>query len=241
MFKIILLAYPFFYIDNYTGDSSHITLNEINSKHIVQVLRMQNGETLNLTDGLGNLLKAEIQDNHKKQCVVEVKSVDFIQQKSKVNIAIALIKNNNRFEWFLEKATEIGIVNIFPIITQRTEKISFKFERFHAILISAMLQSQQTWLPTLHTPILFNQFIQSSDFKYHDKLIAHCADGVKHPIMASSVEKLMLIGPEGDFTTDEISTALSYLFHPVTLGDTRLRTETAAVVAAVLLNNLSVP
>ena len=238
MFKFILLAYPFFYIDHYTDTKSLITLNEVNSKHIVQVLRMQNDETIHLTDGLGNLLKAVIRDNHKKHCVVEVMTVDFFPQTSKVNIAIALIKNNSRFEWFLEKATEIGIANIFPVITQRTEKVNFKFERLQTILVSAMLQSQQTWLPVLHTPVSFNQFIQSSDFKNHDKLIAHCASGVKHAVLPSAAEKLMLIGPEGDFTDDEIATALNHTFQPVTLGNTRLRTETAAVVATVLLNQL---
>ncbi|TXH21849.1 MAG: 16S rRNA (uracil(1498)-N(3))-methyltransferase [Chitinophagaceae bacterium] len=234
------MAYPFFYINHFDEKATVFTLDEVNSKHIVQVLRMQNGEKLHLTDGKGHLIVAEIQENHKKHCVVKWVQSDFIAQKNKVNIAISPIKNNSRFEWFLEKATEIGIHNIFPIITQRTEKANFKWERFQSILVSAMLQSQQRWLPILHQPISYENFIKENTQSDFEKLIAHCVDGDKKTIPLSNAERLILIGPEGDFTVDEIDLALQHHFNPVTLGETRLRTETAAVTATVLLNHLSI-
>ena len=234
------MAYPYFYIENFDEQFSILTLDEVNSKHIVQVLRMQNGEKLHLTDGKGHLMLAEIQENHKKHCVVKLLESDFLLLKNKVNMAIAPVKNNSRFEWFLEKATEIGMHNIYPIITKRTEKTHFKWERFQSILVSAMLQSQQRWLPILHQPISFEHFVKESTNLSYEKLIAHCVEGDKKTIQASHNERLMLIGPEGDFTIEEIELAMQHDFKPVTLGDTRLRTETAAITATVLLNHLSV-
>ena len=228
---------PFFYIDHFNPSEKIITLDEDNSRHIVQVLRMQGSERLHLTDGKGNLLTAEIEEAHKKHCTVRLVSNDFTDfAKPEITIAISLLKNNNRFEWFLEKATEIGVNNIVPLICSRTEKQKTRLDRLKNILVSAMLQSRQTWLPLLQEPVAFKDFIETEKFKKAEqKFIAHCIDGDKQPLKTASRPSIILIGPEGDFTPDEIKAALETNYRPVTLGATRLRAETAGVVAAGLL------
>lgn len=231
------MALPFFYAASITADANQFVLNEDTSKHIVQVLRMQNGGQLQLTDGRGNLYTAEIADDNRKKCSVHI--LNRISKKLpaiKVTIAISLVKNNTRFEWFLEKATEIGVTEIIPLICSRTEKQQFRTERMKGILISAMLQSQQAWLPELREPVKFSTCISVASAA--NKLIAHCESNEKRNelrTLGPFLDVCMLIGPEGDFTKDEISLALQHGFTPVALGDTRLRTETAGVVSASLL------
>lgn len=233
------MTLPFFYISNFNDAQKEIVLDEDSSKHIVQVLRMKEGEKLNLTDGKGNLLTCSITDGHKKHCLVQVEETRHKEQGGrKVSLAISLLKNANRFEWFLEKATEIGVNEIIPLICERTEKEKFRHDRMNQICISAMLQSQQVWLPVLHEPVEFSKAVKESAAE--QKFIAHCIDGTKsrltnHPISQSA---LILIGPEGDFTVGEIEMALQNGFIPVSLGETRLRTETAGVVASTLLLSL---
>lgn len=234
------MALPFFYVADILPSSLSVVLNEETSRHIVQVLRMQNSEQLQLTDGNGNLYAAEITDNNRKKCVVKIvkTTTDSRQKSANITIAISLIKNTNRFEWFLEKATEIGITAIIPLICSRTEKQHFRQERMQGILISAMLQSQQTWLPVLHAPTKFNEVIKQAT--QQQKMIAHCeAEKFKtqlgQKLANPSTAQLILIGPEGDFTPEEIEQALQNNFIAVALGNTRLRTETAGVVAAALL------
>jgi 16S rRNA (uracil1498-N3)-methyltransferase len=141
---------PFFFIDQFAESGSTLTLNEETSRHIVSVLRMKRGEQVHLTDGKGNLLTVEIEDDHKKRCEVIVKSVNVQPQDSRtVTIAISLLKNASRFEWFLEKATEIGVTEIVPLLCDRTERQHFRKNRMEGVLISAMLQSRQCWLPML--------------------------------------------------------------------------------------------
>jgi len=232
------MALPFFYIEAIAGAT--VVLNEDTSKHVVQVLRMQNGELLQLTDGKGHLFTCEITDNNRKRCTVRVKQTVNSEPKTvAISIAISLLKNSSRFEWFLEKATEIGVTEIIPLICTRTEKNSFKHERMNSILVSAMLQSQQTYLPILHQPVKFTEAVNK--LTQQQKFIAHCEDEsnkvqLHHQIIISS-NQLILIGPEGDFTTEEIALALQNNFEPVALGNTRLRTETAGIVAAALLLN----
>ena len=147
-----------------------------------------------------------------------------------------MIKNNHRFEWFLEKATEIGVFQIVPLVCERTEKTAFKFDRMKNILISAMLQSQQSWLPILLEPIKLAGFV--NQVGPINKYIAHCENSeakIQLHTCQPFTDSVILIGPEGDFTIDEISIALQNNFIPVALGNTRLRTETAGVVAATLL------
>jgi 16S rRNA (uracil1498-N3)-methyltransferase len=237
---------PFFYIGSFDTTAKTIVLEEDTSKHIVQVLRMKVGEQLNLTDGKGNLLTCSISDDHKKHCIVKVEQTrhlptgqaDKAQGTRKVSVAISLLKNSNRFEWFLEKATEIGVSEIIPLICERTEKEKFRFDRMQGIVTSAMLQSQQIWLPVLHEPVEFNRMVKES--KAEQKFIAHCMEGTNkqslHQHISISAHRLICIGPEGDFTKAEIELALQHHFIPVTLGETRLRTETAGIVAAALLS-----
>lgn len=229
---------PYFYHKELDINASQFILNEETSKHCVQVLRMQNGEQLQLTNGLGDLVVAEIIEANKRNTIVKkIETSKSELQKNKVVIAISLLKNASRFEWFLEKATEIGIAEIIPVISKRTERQSFKFERLNNILIAAMLQSQQTYLPILHQPISYTEIFGFSNFE--TKLIAHCLEENKTSIteIATKNNAVILIGPEGDFTQEEINLALQNNFEPVTLGNTRLRTETAGIVAATLLVN----
>ncbi len=232
------MSLPFFYKEDLVALSTDVVLDEATSKHIVQVLRMQNDEQLQLTNGRGILFTAAITDNNRKKCVVKVITTNN-QQYSTNNITIAIspVKNNTRFEWFLEKATEIGVTEIIPLLCSRTEKTAFKFDRMKSILVSAMLQSQQCWLPVLHEPTKFNALITSST--QQQKFIAHCIDDAKRSLADLNNEslssKIILIGPEGDFTADEIDLALQNQFSAVSLGATRLRTETAGIVAATLL------
>jgi 16S rRNA (uracil1498-N3)-methyltransferase len=239
------MALPFFYKEDIEVSSPDLLLDEDTSKHVVQVLRMQHGEQLQLTNGKGNLFTCQITDNNRKKCAVRIVEQFKIQNsKFKISIAISLIKNSGRFEWFLEKATEIGVTEIIPLICERTEKNAFKFERMKSILVSAMLQSQQCWLPLLHEPVKVDRLWQSSKAlpkleDYQQKFIAHCIEGEKRNLSEmvneSLPSKIILIGPEGDFTVEEINEALKNHFIAVTLGETRLRTETAGIVASALL------
>ncbi len=241
----VFMALPFFYKEDLVASSADVVLDEATSKHIVQVLRMQNGEQLQLTNGKGNLFTVEITDDNRKRCSVKIlQTTNHPQgpvgklQTTNITIAISLIKNTTRFEWFLEKATEIGVSEIIPLICERTEKSAFKFDRLKSILVSAMLQSQQAWLPVLHEPVKFKQLVESSP--QQQKFIAHCIGGAKRNLSDLNNEalssKIILIGPEGDFTPGEIDLGLQNNFNAVALGDTRLRTETAGIVAAVLLS-----
>ena len=232
------MALPFFYKEDLITSSIDVVLDEASSKHIVQVLRMQNGEQLQLTNGKGILFTVEIVDNNRKKCIVNIVMAAHEQRPmNNITIAISPVKNNTRFEWFLEKATEIGVTEIIPLICSRTEKAAFKFERMKSILVSAMLQSQQCWLPVLHEPTKFNEIIKSSG--QQQKFIAHCIDDAKRNLNDLNNEslssKIILIGPEGDFTTEEVEQALQNHYNAVSLGETRLRTETAGIVAATLL------
>jgi 16S rRNA (uracil1498-N3)-methyltransferase len=234
---------PLFYISDIVAGQPEIALDEDTSKHVVNVLRMKKGEQLHLTDGKGFLLLTSITDDHKKRCRVTVLKEDFKPRTGrKTSIAISLLKNNNRLEWFLEKATELGITEIIPLICDRTEKQHFRFDRMQNILVSAMVQSQQAWLPVLHQPVGFGQLLKQEDIiATTQKFIAHCMPGSKQPLAelvnASLPSQIVLIGPEGDFTPEEVAFATEHFFIPVTLGETRLRTETAGMVAAVLLTN----
>jgi 16S rRNA (uracil1498-N3)-methyltransferase len=235
------MALPFFYINDYEHSKKEIVLDEDTSRHIVQVLRMKQGELLNLTDGIGNLIKTSIIDDHKKHCSVKIEDVQHKQQAArKISIAISLLKNANRFEWFLEKATEIGANEIIPLLCERTEKEKFRHERLQSILISAMLQSQQCWLPVLHEPIAYELlFRQEEVANMSQKFIAHCIEEEKRNLAdlvnESLPSQIILIGPEGDFTPAEIELAIHHHFDAVTLGETRLRAETAGMVAAAIL------
>jgi len=236
------MTLPFFYSEEIGTDAKQFVLNEEASKHIVQVLRMKPGEEVGIADGKGNLFTAEIIEGNKKKCEVEIRTTSFKPAPlRKITIAISLVKNVHRFEWFLEKAAEIGVNEIIPLVCSRTEKQHFRIERMKSILISAMLQSQQAWLTTIHEPVKYAQFIKSDNGSGAvQKFIAHCEKDEQR-IQLSAFRPfsnpIILIGPEGDFTIDEIELALENNFTPVALGSTRLRTETAGLVAGTIMSN----
>jgi len=230
---------PFFFEEDLSPQTSNIILNEETSKHCVQVLRMKEGEQLQLTDGKGNLFTSTIINADKKNCEVKIQQTKCEKHGNKnISIAISLLKNPSRFEWFLEKATEIGITEIIPLLCKHTERAHFRFDRMKNILVAAMLQSRQVWLPVLHEPVSFQKLIDSSADR--QKFIAYCGEGEKKIVKDISLQKniQILIGPEGDFDKEEINLALQNNYLPVSLGETRLRTETAGIVAATLLVNV---
>lgn len=238
-----------FFSDQNLTSNLELQLDEETSKHIIQVLRMKRGEKIQLTDGKGKIAEALIVDDHKKKSIVQVREVMLREASSTTScIAISILKNTNRFEWFLEKATEIGVSAIIPMICERTEKQHFRLDRMRNILVSAMLQSQQAWLPELLEPVQFSKLIDeagiesncNSFFINHpsQKFIAHCIAEEKRDLRTitdHASNKIILIGPEGDFTKNEIDLALKNSYIPVSLGNTRLRSETAGVVAAAYL------
>lgn len=229
------MSLPLFFASNLQQDD--FILDEDSSKHIIGVLRKEAGEQVQLTDGKGTRITASITDPHRKRCAVRVIArVMEPQAKPQVSIAISLVKNPSRFEWFLEKATELGVGEIIPLLCARTEKEKFRADRLDGILNSAMLQSQQVWKPRLHEPLAFQKVLSCSA---EEKFIAHCEEGNKKELGAylqnTTGSRIILIGPEGDFTPQEIDEAIAAGFIAVSLGNTRLRTETAGMAAAVLM------
>jgi 16S rRNA (uracil1498-N3)-methyltransferase len=232
------MSFPYFFEEGLIAGAPQHELSEESRKHVVQVLRMREGETIQLTDGKGHLHTAVIRLADKKQCLVQITASEFLERPVRnVAIGISLLKNAARIEWFLEKATETGVSEIIPLLCKRTERQHFRFDRMQTILISAMLQSRQVWLPVLHQPTELEQVIAQQQAQ--QMLIAHCEEMQKRTVTQLNVAQdvLILIGPEGDFTPFEIALALQKGYTPVSLGSTRLRTETAGVVAAALLVN----
>lgn len=230
----------FFFVDTISERGSTQVLSEETSRHVVQVLRMVSGDELRLTDGKGQVANAVIVNDHKKKCEVTIQDiVTEPRPASQHTIAISLLKNNTRLEWFLEKAAELGLSRIVPLICARTEKQHFRFERMNTILISAMLQSQQAWQTELLPPISFNEFVSRPRPENSASYIAHCEQGEKLSLLSPQAreasQKLVLIGPEGDFTPEEIALAVTKGFQPLELGKTRLRTETAGLIAATFI------
>lgn len=232
-----------FYNPDLTKDSKLISFSKEESQHIVKVLRKRSDDLLEITNGKGWLFSAEIVSDHIKSCTAKIVNATFFEPaKFKIHLAVAPTKMNDRFEWFLEKATEIGITSITPILCDNSERRVIKFERFEKILQSAMKQSLQYYLPELKPLTNFVEFI--SQPPNHQCFIAHCENSSKQSLKSQfkpNQEVTLLIGPEGDFSVKEIEMAIQNKFIPVTLGNTRLRTETAAIVAChtlVLMSEL---
>lgn len=231
-----------FYTPDIDSKLSQYFLSEEESKHAVRVLRLDVGDEVTLIDGRGGLYKAEITDAHPKRTILQIKSVTEEYQKRNhyLHIAIAPTKNLDRIEWFLEKATEIGIDEISLVICQRSERKEAKVERLDKIITSAIKQSIKAYHPKLNVPIAFNQFVQQ-EFE-GDKYIAHCADSEKAGLTRSFKKHgryLIMIGPEGDFTPAEVELATKNGYRALTLGESRLRTETAALEACFEVNFLN--
>ena len=224
-----------FYLDN---PEKEIRLTAEESKHAIKVLRKKEGDMLNFTDGKGNMFIAEITiANSRKTSVRIIESEPKPKQHNyHLHMAIAPTKNMDRFEWFLEKACEIGIDEITPIICERSERKVIKTDRCNRILLSAMKQSLKFYLPKLNEAISFNEFINQNFVG--NKYIAHCEEGNKTELRTEIKEQrtLILIGPEGDFSPAEIEIALKNQYKAVSLGTSRLRTETAGIIAVHTIN-----
>ena len=209
------------------------TFDKVESKHIIKVLRKKDTDILHVTNGLGFLFTTEITLASDSKCTVKIISFEkAAPSKFRLHLAVAPTKMNDRYEWFLEKATEIGIQEITPIICDHSERKVINNERFDKILLAAMKQANELYLPKLNPAISFKEFInlQNKDIK----LIAHCEETDKKTlksVLKSNQNITMLIGPEGDFSQKEIALALNNDYTAVSLGNTRLRTETAAIVA----------
>jgi 16S rRNA (uracil1498-N3)-methyltransferase len=232
---------PYFYFATLAKQVDEFVLDENSSRHIVQVLRMKPGENLRLTDGKGLSALATIRDANKKRCIVNIteKQIQALP-KRRIHIGLSLLKNTNRFEWFLEKAMELGVAEIIPLKCARTEKQQFRTDRMRGILESALIQSQQVWMPVLQDPQPLFPWLEQ--VHADQKFIAHCEPGAKRRlsemINTNLSSQLILIGPEGDFTGEEIEQALQARFIAVELGEHRLRSETAAIAATAVLTLL---
>lgn len=222
-----------FYNPDISEKSNTFSFPKDESRHIIKVLRKKTGDALHITNGKGYLFTAEITIADQKNCVVNIINSEFKKPTDyQLHLAVAPTKMNDRYEWFLEKATEIGITSITPIYCDHSERKKVKTDRFEKILQSAMKQSLHLYLPSLNEPISFKDYI-NQDFS-GNLFIAHCEETDKKSLkneIKPNIETTILIGPEGDFSVNEIETAIKNKFIPVTLGNTRLRTETAAIVA----------
>ena len=224
-----------FYNPNISENSSDIIFDKDESRHITKVLRMREGDTLKITNGTGSFFDAEISLVTPKQCVAKILKEEKVDPLLyHLHLAVAPTKLNDRYEWFLEKATEIGISEITPIICDHSERKVIKPERYQKIIQSALKQSLKAHLPVLNEAVSLKNFIESTSSNDGICCIAHCEENDKNSlksVLKPNTKITILIGPEGDFSPEEIELALKSGFIPVSLGNTRLRTETAAVVA----------
>lgn len=223
-----------FYNPRLKTDSTTLKFDKEESGHIVKSLRKITGDNLHITNGRGGLFESVIIDDNPNKCRVKIVSFKTAEPRPyQLNLAVAPTKMNERFAWFLEKATEIGVSKIIPIICDHSERKSIKLKRFERVLQSAMKQSLQFYLPELAEPITLSEFIKQDESA--QKFIAHCEEEKERfylknelrPCLSTSI----LIGPEGDFSKREIAEALRTSYKPVSLGPNRLRTETAAITA----------
>ncbi|TDO20098.1 16S rRNA (uracil(1498)-N(3))-methyltransferase [Pedobacter duraquae] len=232
-----------FYTPDIEDGAGAYALNEEESRHCSKVLRLGIGDQVSLVDGRGGLYQAEIASETKRQVTLKVISTTLAYQKRNhhLHIAVAPTKNIERLEWFLEKATEIGIDEITPIICAHSERKVIKEDRLVKVITAAVKQSLQAYHPQLNPAISFADFIRKESGA--QKMIAHCIDDTSRTYISDIAQPhaayLILIGPEGDFSPAEIDSALQSGFKPLTLGNTRLRTETAALAACFELNYLN--
>lgn len=222
-----------FYNPTIDENTESFSFDKEESRHIIKVLRKKDSDILFVTNGLGYLFETKITLASDNKCTVEI--ISFKKETPKkyhLHLAVAPTKMNDRYEWFLEKATEIGIHEITPIICDRSERKVINPKRFEKIILSAMKQSNELFLPKLNNAITLKEFIKQKNEGL--QLIAHCEETDKKTlksVLKPNESVTLLIGPEGDFSEKEIALALENQFIPVSLGNTRLRTETAAVVA----------
>lgn len=230
-----------FYNPTLSEKHTSFVFDKEESKHIIKVLRKKEGDILHVTNGLGFLFTTQVTIASDTKCTIKINSFEKKEpSKYHLHLAVAPTKMNERYEWFLEKATEIGIQEITPIICEHSERKVIKTDRFQKIIESAMKQSLHYYLPKLNDTIGFKDFINNQ--KKGQLFIAHCEETAKKSLkneLKKNEDITILIGPEGDFSVKEIQQAIAAKYIPVTLGTTRLRTETAAIVAchSVIFNN----
>ncbi|MCC9138230.1 16S rRNA (uracil(1498)-N(3))-methyltransferase [Pontibacter silvestris] len=227
----------------YTPDikSEFYTLKEEESRHCAKVLRLKQGDTVYLVDGVGGLYTAIIQDGHHKKCQLQVidKQLEYGKVPYRAHIAVAPTKNTDRIEWFVEKAVEIGVNEISFLLCDHSERRQLRLDRLEKIAVSAMKQSQKGYLPLLHEMVPFHKFVQKciSEHTFIAHLEEDATKGIKDYYKYGQPH-CILVGPEGDFSSSEIKLAYDAGIRPVTLGQSRLRTETAALAACHTLQVL---
>lgn len=228
----------YFYQENLDNSVTQFAFSPEESRHMVKALRKREGDTVHITNGKGLVFTAEILEANPKRCmgrILETRKVHPTMHS--LHLAVAPTKKADRFEWFLEKATEMGVDQITPLICEHSEREHLQMERMRRILQEAMKQSLRAYLPTLNDPVPLGTFLEG---KHPDlKFIAHCEEDDKVELkrrLAADKDVVVLIGPEGDFSPSEIRMAEDRGFLPVSLGQYRLRTETAALMACAVVN-----
>jgi 16S rRNA (uracil1498-N3)-methyltransferase len=211
-------------------------LNESESRHAIKVLRMKNKDELSIINGNGLYGKGEIIDSSLKKIKIKIRELKEIKKPVPLTLAFCPTKNNDRNKLIIEKSTEIGVTDFFPLISQNSERRKWNIERYEKVLISSTKQSQRLWLPTIHPAEKFNDFIKKISYKL--KFLAHCKEGEKIQLkkISNSLEsQVIVIGPEGDFTSEEIELSKANNYKMISLGNNRLRTETACIAAVTLM------
>lgn len=231
-----------FYTPDIVPNKAEYTLSEEESKHCTRVLRLKEGDEVSLIDGKGHLYKGQLQEAHPKRARIKILSIlpEFGKRNHYLHIAIAPTKNIDRLEWFLEKATEIGIDEISLLICEHSERRKVKTERLQKVITAAVKQSLTAYHPKLNEATKLNEFLRRTDLG--QSFIAHCLDQKKEhltDLVFPNDKVCILIGPEGDFSVNEVELSLAQGFKPISLGDTRLRTETAALYACFEINLLN--
>jgi 16S rRNA (uracil1498-N3)-methyltransferase len=218
-----------FYTPELAEATTLFTLSEAESKHGIQVMRLKENDSIELFNGNGISAIATIIDAHPKRCTVKIEKITIHPIEKIIHIAVAPTKNMDRMEWFIEKATEIGLTKLSLILCQNSERREIKLNRLEKTAIAAVKQSGRYFVPEIVDLTKWKDFLK----QYPSGLIAHCREGEKMKIDTSFQNKVIVIGPEGDFTLEEIELALTTGYVPITLGENRLRTETAALVACM--------
>ena len=220
-----------FYDSNITAEHNRFVLTEDESKHIVKVLRMSEGDQIGLLNGRGDHFETTIISANPKRCEVEVNKHEHFEDPTRLHLAVAPTKMNDRMEWLIEKAVEIGVNEITFLLCKNSERKAIKLERFEAIAISAMKQSKRYFLPKMNDLTKVDDFIKANP----NGLIAHCYEAEKSNIRSSFGESngVILIGPEGDFSLPEVELAQANQYKAISLSDFRLRTETAGLMAVM--------
>ncbi|HQK37099.1 MAG TPA: RsmE family RNA methyltransferase [Bacteroidales bacterium] len=231
----------FYYPDLINGPP---VLPETEARHGIKVLRLRRGNLIGITDGHGTFVKAEIVDDEVQNCVFRIieQHTDARPAGPILHIAVSPLQQQDRFEWFVEKATELGVNIITPLLCERTVRPGVRTDRMQKIIISAMKQSARAWLPMLNEPVPFSEFVTRN--LPMQRFIAHCMEEKKEDLFTSleaGKDTVILIGPEGDFTLSEVQYAMEHHFLPVSMGSARLRTETAGIAACCMFQFVQTP